>query len=191
LTAALATLTRPFGALLAVPLAFEWWRTRHRSRWGWAAILAITAGLGLYMLFCYGLFGDALAFIHRQGRWRGTLGLPGIAFVRWWQAGPTLFGAHGSTFELTVAVCALATLPTAFKRLPRSFAFYLAAGVLVPLSSSLWSFTRVVSALFPIYLLVGLSWAEGKRRIPLVYAIVGGTLALAAMAFFAAGWWVG
>ena len=191
LWAACATLSRPFGALLAVPLAVEWWRNRHRSRWGWAAMLAVAAGLGLYMLFCYGLFGDGLAFVHRQGRWRGALGVPGLAFVRWWQSGPTLSGTHGSTIELIVALCIIAALPAAFRRLPRSFALYFTAGVLVPLSSSLWSFTRIASTLFPIYLLIGLSWAEGKRRLPIAYAIVSGTLALIAMAFFAAGWWVG
>ena len=83
LLAGLATLTRPFGALLAILLVFEWWRQRGRSRWGWAAAGSVVLALGLYMLFCYGLFGDALAFIHRQGRWRGAMGLPGTALIRW------------------------------------------------------------------------------------------------------------
>ncbi len=191
LWAMLAALTRPFGVLLSIPIAIEWWQSRHRSRWGWLTIAAIAAGIGLYMLFCYGLFGDALAFVHRQGRWRGALGFPGLAFIRWWQAGPTLSGAHSSTIELAAALCVLAAIPSAFRRLPRSFALYLTAGVLVPLSSSLWSFTRIASTLFPIYLLIGLAWAEGRRKIPIAYAIVGGTLALIAMTFFAAGWWVG
>ena len=56
------------------------------------------------MLFCHGLFGDALAFVSRQGRWRGSMGLPGTAFLRWWQAKKALLGAHGSTLELAAAL---------------------------------------------------------------------------------------
>ncbi|MCD4751064.1 MAG: hypothetical protein K8R59_16960 [Thermoanaerobaculales bacterium] len=191
LAAAFATLSRPFGALLVIPLIIEWWQSRHRSRWGWTSIFGIGIGLGLYMLYCYGLFGDALAFVDRQNRWRGAMGLPGMAFLRWWQAGPTLHGAHGSTVELAVALAFLTSLPMAFRRLRPSLAFYLAAGVLLPLCSSLWSFGRITSTLFPIYLLLGMTWAEGHRRWPLAGATICGLFALVAMALFAAGWWVG
>ena len=189
--AALATLTRPFGALLVVLLLLEWWRRRHHSRWGWAAIGSVALALGLYMLFCYGLFGDALAFVHRQGRWRGAMGLPGIAFVRWWQAGPTIHGAHGSIIELVMAVLYLGALPVAFRRLRPSLAWYLAACVVVPLCSSLWSFGRIASTFFPIYLLIGMVWADDRPALLRLWVTIGGALAAVAMAYFAAGWWVG
>ncbi len=191
LCAALAALTRPFGALLVVLLFLEWWRLRHRSRWGWTAIGGIALALGLYMLFCYGLFGDALAFVHRQGRWRGAMGLPGIAFVRWWQAGPTIHGAHGSTIELVMALLCLGALPTAFRRLRPSLAWYLVACVAIPLCSTLWSFGRIASTFFPIYLLIGMIWAEGRPAAQRLWVTVGGITATVAMTYFAAGWWVG
>ncbi len=189
--AALATLTRPFGALLVILLLLEWWRRRHRSRWGWAAIGGVALALGLYMLFCYGLFGDALAFVHRQGRWRGAMGLPGIAFIRWWHAGPTIHGAHGSVIELVMAVLYLGALPAAFRRLRPSMAWYLAACVAVPLCSTLWSFGRIASTFFPIYLLVGMVWAEDRTTVQWILVIFGGIAGVVAMACFAAGWWVG
>ncbi len=191
LVAALATLTRPFGALLAVLVLLEWWRRRHRSRWGWAAVGGIALALGLYLLFCYGLFGDALAFVHRQGRWRGAMGLPGIAFVRWWQAGPTIHGTHGSTIELVMAVLFLGALPTAFRRLRPSLAWYLATCVALPLCSTLWSFGRIASTFFPIYLLIGMIWADGRPTAQRFWVTAGSITAAVAMAYFAAGWWVG
>ncbi|RLE20294.1 MAG: hypothetical protein DRJ65_18545 [Acidobacteria bacterium] len=45
--AALATLTRPFGALLVILLLLEWWRRRHHTRWGWAAFGSFALALGL------------------------------------------------------------------------------------------------------------------------------------------------
>ncbi len=191
LLAGLATLTRPFGALLAILVLLEWWRQRHRSRWGWTAVGGIVLALGLYMLFCYGLFGDALAFVHRQARWRGEMGLPGVAFVRWWQSGPTIHGAHGSVIELVMAILCLGSLPTAFRRLRPSLAWYLAACVTVPLCSTLWSFGRIASTFFPIYLLAAMVWAEDRPAMQRLWVTVGGVSAAAGMAFFAAGWWVG
>ncbi len=189
--AALATLTRPFGALLVILLLLEWWRRRHHSRWGWTAVGGVALALGLYMLFCYGLFGDALAFVHRQGRWRGAMGPPGLAFVRWWQAGPTIHGAHGSVIEFVMAVLYLGALPAAFRRLRPSLAWYLAACVAVPLCSTLWSFGRIASTFFPIYLLVGMVWADDSPALQRLWVTVGGAGAAMAMAYFAAGWWVG
>lgn len=191
LLAGLATLTRPFGALLAILLVLEWWRQRQRSRWGWAATGSILVSLGLYLLFCYGLFGDALAFIHRQGRWRGAMSIPGTAFVRWWQEGPTLHGAHGSIIELIIALLFISALPIAFRRLRPALAWYLAACVALPLCSTLWSFGRIASTFFPIYLLVGMAWAEKRPPWRLLWITVGGITGVAAMALFAAGWWVG
>ncbi len=191
LSAGLATLTRPFGALLVILLLMEWWRRRHSTRWGWAAIGGVALALGLYMLFCYGLFGDALAFIHRQGRWRGAMVFPGYALIRWWQAGPTIHGAHGSGIEMVMAILYLGALPAAFRRLRPSLAWYLAACVAVPLSSTLWSFGRIASTFFPIYLLIGMVWAEERPTLLRFWVGMGGAGAMVAMAYFAAGWWVG
>ena len=191
LVAALATLTRPFGVLLAILLILEWWRHRHRSRWGWAAVGSIALALGLYMLYCYGLFGDALAFVHRQERWRGAMGLPGEAFLRWFQAGPTFHGAHGSLIEFVIAILFLGSLPVAIRRLRPSLAWYLVACVAFPLCSTLWSFGRISSTFFPIYLLAGMAWAEGNTKLGQIWVIVGGITSVVAMACFAAGSWVG
>jgi hypothetical protein len=191
---ALAALTRPFGLLLMVPMLWEWWvRYRRREAGAWSALwaLLIPAGLGAFMLYCRSLFGDPLALIHRQQRWRGGLSGPWQAFVRWWEAGPTAHGSHGSTFELAVAVLCLAGLLLMVRRLRASYTLYTAAAMALALGSTLWSFSRLALTLFPFFMLIGGSWAEGRRCGPIIYAFLGLTTSGLLMALFANWWWVG
>lgn len=191
---ALAALTRPFGLLLVVPMLWEWWvRYRRREERPWSALwaLLIPAGLGAFVLYCRSVFGDPLALIHRQQRWRGGLSGPWQAFVRWWEAGPTAHGSHGSTFELVVAVVCLVGLVIMARRLRASYTLYTAAAMVLALGSTLWSFSRLALTLFPFFMLIGGSWAEGRRCGPILYAFLGLTISGLLMALFANWWWVG
>ena len=105
------------------------------------------------------------------------MGLPGRAFVRWWQAGPTIHGAHGSVIELVMATLFLGALPAAFRRLRPSLAWYLAACIAVPLCSTLWSFGRIASTFFPIYLLAGMVWADDRSALQRLWVTFGGIAA--------------
>jgi len=197
----LATLTRPFGALLVIPIVVEWWvawRNRAAADAGrrprapellWMGL--IPAALGAYMLFCRSVFGDPLAFVHHKTRWRGAMSGPWRAFVRWWEAGPTAHGSHGSTFELVVAVICIVMLVFMARRLRSSYTLYAAAGVTVALGSTLWSFSRLALTLFPFFMFIGMKWVDGRRCLPLLYAFVGATLSGLFMALFANWWWVG
>jgi len=196
----LATLTRPFGVLLVVPLVWEWWvwrgdaddaaTRRARTVSGLWALL-VPAAIAGYMLFCRSVFGDPLALLHRQERWRGGLSGPWRAFVRWWEAGPTTHGAHGSTVELVIALVCLAMLIPMVRRLRPSYTLYTAAALILALGSSLWSFSRLALTLFPFFLLIGMAWADGRRCLPTIYAWIGGTLGGFLMALFANWWWAG
>jgi hypothetical protein len=196
----LATLTRPFGVLLILPLVWEWWRWRgepHEAtvRCGrtlnglW--ILAVPIGLAGYFWFCRLVFGDPLALYHRQERWRGGLSGPWRAFVRWWETGPTAHGAHGSTVELVIAIVSLAMLVAMARRMRPSYTLYAAAAMTLALGSSLWSFSRLSVTLFPFFILIGMAWAAGRRHLPTLYAFVGGALGAFLMALYANWWWAG
>lgn len=189
--AGLATATRPFGVILALPLILEWWRERRRHRWGWLALAGPAVALGLILLTSYNHFGDALAFAHRQQRWRGSLHWPGFAVLRWWHEGPALHGAHDSTLELVAALIFLAALPAAFKKLRPSLAWYLLACLSIPLSSTLWSFGRISSAFFPIYFVAGATLVDRPLWIGRLLAGLSMAVAALAMAWFASGAWVG
>jgi len=196
----LATLTRPFGVLLILPLAWEWWQwrgepdeaTARRGRttsglW----ILAVPIAMAGYFWFSRLIFGDLLALLHRQERWRGGLSGPWRAFVRWWEVGPTAHGAHGSTVELVVAVVSLAMLVAMARRLRPSYTLYTAAAVILALGSTVWSYSRLSLTLFPFFILVGTTWAGGRRHLPTLYAFVGGALGAFFMALYANWWWAG
>jgi hypothetical protein len=196
----LATLTRPFGILLMLPLLWEWWiwrcgagdaDSRRARSWSGVWLLTMPIAISGFFVFCSVTFGDALALLHRQERWRGGLSGPWRAFARWWEAGPTAHGTHGSIFELIVAVVCLTMLVFMVRRLRTSYTLYTAAAIVLALGSSLWSFSRLALTLFPLFILIGLSWSEGRRCLPTLYAFVGATLGGFLMALFANWWWVG
>jgi len=185
-----AVLTRPFGLILLLPMAWRWRRDqRPLAGFFFVAFVAVSC-LALYLLYSYGLFGDPLACVARQQRWRGASLFPGWALIRWFRDGPTLQGASSSTIELMFALMFLAILPAAFRLLPLSLALYLALGIAIPLSSTLWSFGRISSVLFPAYFVAGFFFKERPGKSLRVYGI-SFLLSMVAMAFFAAGWWVG
>jgi len=199
--AALATLTRPFGLLLAIPIVVEFWFAwRGRDQVGvdrrpkiwelaWAGLIPLA--LAGYMGFCQSVLGDPLAFIHHKTRWRGAMSGPWRAFVRWWEAGPTAHGAHGSTVELVIALACLAMLIVMVRRLRPSYTLYTAAAMILALGSTLWSFSRLALTLFPFFMLIGMAWSDGRRCLPTIYAWIGGTLGGFFMALFANWWWAG
>jgi len=189
-----AALTRPFGVLLVVPLLLEWWAARRAGRAsasGWIWALQVPMALCGFMVFCARAFGDPMAFVTRQTRWRGAMSGPWRGFVRWWDSGPAAHGAHNSTLEMIIAVCFVAMLPFIFRRLRAPLAVYAAIGVLLPLCSTVWSFGRFALTVFPAFALIGLAWAQGRRRLPILYGFVAATLSGLMMALFANWWWAG
>jgi hypothetical protein len=196
----LATLTRPFGILLMVPLVWEWWAwrrgaddasSRRRRSLGGLWLLMLPAAMSCFLLFSRSVFGDPFALLHRQERWRGGLSGPWRAFVRWWEAGPSAHGAHGSTVELVIAAVCLAMFVVMIRRLRPSYTLYSGAALALALASTLWSFSRLVVTLFPFFILIGMAWSDERRCLPTLYAFVGATLGGLFMALFANWWWVG
>lgn len=190
----LCALSRPTGILVVIPLFDELLRSPRRQ--GARASGARAAALGLpfaalfgYMLYCREAFGAWAPFLERQARWRGAVSGPWRAFARYLES-PRLHDAHHSTIDLVLAVLLVASLPLLYLRLRRSYALYATAAILVPLTSTLWSFSRFAATIFPIHVLLATLAGPSPRRLA-AYMAVSLPLLGFFMALYAAWWWVG
>lgn len=182
----LSGLTRPSGALLAVPALVEAARSARHVSLGeavarLAAIAAPVAGVGAYLAWVGIRFGHAMLPLDIQQRsWlRGGFLNPAVAL---WRAGRTAleghFGGNGIHFPLLVVAVVLVVV--VFLRWPASYGAYAAVTLLVALSAHrLGSSERYLFATFPFVLaIVSLT---RSRRVELGTLIASG----ACMAGFA------
>ena len=191
---ALCALSRPTGILVLLPLLDELLRRQRPAGTGVAAratapLLLPIAALAGYMLYCRALFGSLAPFVLRQERWRGATTGPWRAFVRYFEA-PRIHDAHHSTIDLVVAALLVASIPFLFRHLRRSHALYGAAAILLPLCSTLWSYSRFAAGIFPVHLAAATILAASRGRFAALLAVM---LPLSGffMALYAAWWWVG
>lgn len=190
----LAALTRPFGVLLAVVIAWEWAVARRRRECGGWSLLAVAGpvvGLGMFAWVCDRIFGDPLAFIARQTAWRGALSGPWTAWSRWWHEGPTIHGAHGSMLEASLAIVTVAVLVIGSRWMRRSWLAYAAAALAVAFGSTLWSFGRLMLGVFPVFIAVGAMWADGRRAVTGALMWAGAVMSGLVMVLYASWWWAG
>ena len=82
-------------------------------------------------------------------------------------------------------------LPVAIRRLRPSASVYLLAVVAIALSSTLWSFGRLMLSAFPLVILAGLAWHDGRRLALIAGAVFGTALSGLLMTLYAAWWWAG
>ena len=145
--------------------------------------------LGAWLAFCHARFGEWAPFVARQERWRGAMSGPWRAFARYFED-PQIHGAHHSTVDFVIAALLVASIPWMFRRLRRADALYGAAAILLPLGSTLWSFSRFASAIYPLPMLLARAGATHPDRHAALVAAgmgLGGFL----MSLYAAWWWVG
>lgn len=166
---ALATLARPNGMLIAVPLVLLALRDRPRpmvlaSRA--TALMPIGLALAGFCAFVYSLSGDPLAWLSAQNQWGYSLGHPP------WQLLLSLLGRilkHGvhdyfflsplAPFRLFHGIAALiflALTPAVFKRYGVALGSYVLISLLVPLTgNALEGLGRYAAVLFPVFMLMG------------------------------------
>lgn len=174
---ALASMTRVEGMLTAIPLAYEaWtgWRERRGTTLtrGIAGVLLVPCGLLVYMAYLYALVGDPLYFLKVQDNWHRHLAPPWVSIINTLKdlahhplASP---GSVNHMIELAFTLLFLVLMVAAFRTLRSSYAWYFAASLLVPMStSSLMSMPRFVLVIFPAFMLLAL-W--GRR--PLVNSAI-------------------
>jgi hypothetical protein len=166
---ALATLARPNGILIAVPLALLALRGRpslavavRRA----AALAPVPLALAGFCAFAWSLSGDPLAWLHAEAQWGYSLGHPP------WQLLLSLLGPllkHGAydyfftssmapfrLFHGVAAIVFLALTPSVFNRLGPAMGCYVLVSLLVPLSgNALEGIGRYAAVLFPVFMTLG------------------------------------
>ncbi|MGQ0733736.1 MAG: mannosyltransferase family protein [Acidobacteriota bacterium] len=165
---ALATLTRPHGILIGVPLvlmAFGHGGGRDAlKRLG--PLLLIPTALATYSLYVWSLAGHPLAWLTAQNQWGFTLGHPPweqllSVLARLERYGPYdyFFTSQFAAFRLFHAGAALfllAMTPSVFRRLGAPLGLWVVLSVVVPLSgNALEGIGRYGAVLFPVFMVLG------------------------------------
>jgi hypothetical protein len=181
---------RPVGVLLVLPLAVEVWAGRHEvAGWtGWAArgsaLVAPVVGAGAFLAWVGHRFADAWLplTVQEQSGHRGQFAVPVSAM--WRDVDNVLHGHHlGSALHVPWVAVVTILAVVAWVRVPRSYALFATAVLVVSLSSTnLDSFERYALAGFP--LVVAASLHTTSRRVELAVLVASG-LAMAAYATLA------
>lgn len=147
-----ASLTRPVGFLLVLPLMAEYWRQRRsssrRPEIRAAFLLLVPLGLVCYAAYNFALTGDALAFARIQSSWGRALRSP-IELIGSGLAGPDL----GMRLAASMTVAALAAVVVFARRIGAPYALLSLLLILVPLSTGLQSMPRYLLVVFPLPIL--------------------------------------
>jgi hypothetical protein len=166
---ALATITRPNGVLVAIPLLLLAIADRPglravagRSVW----LLPVPAALGGFCAFSYSLSGDPLSWLSAQRHWGYFLWNPPWEQLLHLLGGLEKHGLYDYFFisphapfhflHGMTALGFLALTPAVFKRLGAPMGTYVLVSLLIPLSSnSLGGIGRYGAVLFPVFMLLG------------------------------------
>ncbi len=181
---ALATLCRPNGILVGLPLALmALERGDHPSvrtlAGRFAALLPVPLALAGYSLWVYTLSGDPLGWLSAQAHWGNSIGNPP------WRLLLTMIGQlvkHGGydyffvapnapfrLFHGLTALLFLVFIPAIFKRLGGAMGAYVLASLLVPLSATaLEGIGRYAAVLFPAFMLAGTVKSQRAHEIILI-----------------------
>ncbi|MDP2707592.1 MAG: hypothetical protein Q8O70_08840, partial [Burkholderiales bacterium] len=166
---ALATLARPNGILIGLPLALLALGGRPAARVlanRFTALLLIPVALAGYCAYVYALSGDPLAWLSAQAHWGYSLGHPPWQQLLKMIGRVTKYGLYDyffvsamapyRLFHGVAALMFLALTPAIFKRLGVAMGAYVLASLLVPLSgNALEGVGRYSAVLFPAFMLVG------------------------------------
>jgi hypothetical protein len=190
-----ASLTRPYGALLLIPLAFEYLLQRdfdwRRIRPGVLWLGLVPSGLGLFLAYVAWKFGpDAMGAA--QDIWGRRVVAPWDVLARYLE-GPVIvhgFSTAGSSLvDLAFAAFFAAMVVVAWLRLRPTYAIYATLLLVAFLSSGKFvSVPRYGLALFPVFLGLALLPEHGARHHAILTALL--ILASVAMVMFATVRWV-
>ncbi len=184
--AALAALTRPFGGLAMIPMAFEMWRARASLRPASAlSLLLAPAAFLAWLAYWYSLTGDPLAVIHGytagftpRGPLQSVTDLfdPSVYGFPWIVAG---------AFALFVALAVLCWRIT-----DRGLAMYASLMmILITVAGSLTSSLRYELSVYPAF--IAMAALLGSRIARVSWTALSLALALLFSGMFALHYWVG
>lgn len=181
----LAALTRPYGALLAVPLAIE---SIRRSRLPLAAALPLLGPI-VFFGWLWLQVGSPLAWFEAQRWWNRQVSAPWEGFLDYLEGPVQLVSNSRGLVDLVSAVALIALTLVAIRRLPASYAALAGSMTLLLLMSSRFgSMPRFALGVFPVFFILALSGHE--RRVHWALVAGGLLLAMAAMARYSQWAWV-
>jgi Mannosyltransferase (PIG-V) len=199
--AAMAALTRPYGALLLVPLAWELAASRPAGeRAGWAAharrlagalapLALVPAALLAWVAFQAWRFGDPLAFLEAQRGWNRAPSAPWQILEPYFQGRAVLYGFADTWLDLAFMLGYAVAIVAAWRCLRPSYALLATLLFLAPLATgSTQSMTRLGLELFPMFLVLGL--AGRQRWYHQAYAVASIAFATLLTLMFALHYWV-
>lgn len=151
----LTALTRPYGAVIALPMAYEYLRSGDfklkNVRPNALCLLLPPMGLALFSAYNHYLTGDFLAFAHVQSAWGGHIVNPATELLA------RLSSSNGDVlFEALFTLVSLALLIAFIKKINLSYFTYGLLLILIPLSTptSSWSMARYILIVFPLYIIL-------------------------------------
>lgn len=181
----LAALTRPYGVLLALPIAIEALRRRRLPIWAVLPGLAIPVFFGWLWL----VLGNPWAFFEGQASYNRRLSLPWEGFAGYLNHAWTIDGPEFGVLDLIAALVLIAMTIIAVRRLPTSYGVLAAAmTLLLMMTNHLASMPRYALTVFPVFFVLA-QWGN-NRRFHWALVVVSFLLALVAMARFAQWRWV-
>jgi hypothetical protein len=166
---ALATLARPNGILIGLPLVLLAIGGRPAMRvlaTRFAALLPVPLAMAGYCAYVFTLSGDPLAWLSAQAHWGYSLGHPPWQQLLRMIGRIVDYGFYGyfflspmapfRLFHGVVALIFLGLTPAIFKRLGMAAGAYVLVSLLVPLSgNALEGIGRYAAVLFPAFMLLG------------------------------------
>jgi Gpi18-like mannosyltransferase len=203
---AVLTATRVVGITLVPALIVEVWLQKRKNKkldlfWPIVGILLVPLGLFAYMYYLKVVTGDPLEFFHSvsifgQQRSQNLILLPQVFYRYFFKVLPNLnygyFPVVFTTFlEIVAAIVFLVLTIVSFFKLRLSYAFYLAAGYLIPtLSGSFSSLPRYVLVLFPGFILMAVWLSKKSRWLRTAFLLILFLALGIATALFVRGYWV-
>lgn len=182
--AALAALTRPFGAVVALPLAMEALRRPVAIR-GLAATLLAPAAFFAWLAVLWLITGDPGALLTAQAQFGSRPGLPLQAFADLFD--PAIYGFPYVVLALTLLIGALVVV--SWRVLRPSLAAYATVVFLVTISTgSLTSAPRYYLAVFPAFMALAVVARPWLGR---AYLALGASIGIVLTAMFALWYWIG
>jgi hypothetical protein len=187
---ALATLTRPNGILIGLPLALLALRDKPGARRlasRWLVLAPIPAVMIGYSAYVYTLSGDPLGWMSAQAFWGYSIGNPPLQQLQRLTAAVLAFGPYDffltsdiapiEMLQAGSALTVLALTPAVFRRLGVAMGAYVLVSMLVPLSgSALEGLGRYASVLFPVFMIVGSMQSQRAYEAIVIGCVVFRTL---------------
>ncbi len=170
LVGAVATASRPMGAVLVVGLAVRAWERRRQAMaaagapvrpwWRDAGVLVSVGGLAAFSLYLWSRFGDPLAFITGQEAWDQEAGLHTWLKVQFFEdvtdvSSPFSWLTFVAHPILTFA--GLALVPRIFRRFGTGYGLYvlLLIGLSALSTKNFFGMSRYLLAAFPCFAVAG------------------------------------